>query len=377
MSSSERGILANVDRLNQFMDRNHLAAVVARSGQNFTYLSGVTFPGTLQRHQDFPDSDRAVMVLWPRNGEPAIIVNNIAVGVTRRDSWLKKLAVYQGYTESPYVCLARVLKEYGLAREQVGFEKNYISAQDWEIVQKALPEMKMVDCTPMMNQVRWVKTEGEIALLKRAADLLDDAYLEVFPTISPGTTERMVHARLIFSCLQRGAGWAHGILNASTNPIPYTGEGDTAFQTGDVVHTDYVAYLEGYPGHQNRNAIVGKASKEQLSTYAAYVDIYRQVIDHCRPGLTAGEVFQFSIDQFAKRGWKESSLLVGHGVGPWWHQQEPVLAAGNKTVLEEGMVIAVEPHLGYWSVQDMVVVRKDRPQLLSDKFNTDKPFIVA
>ena len=112
----------------------------------------------------------------------------------------------------------------------------------------------------MMDEVRWVKTPGEIARFKRGADLLDDAYLEVFPTIRPGETERAVHARLIASCLRRGANWAHGILNASTNLTPYAGEGDTVFNRGDVVRTDYVAYLDGYPGHQSRNAVLGRPS---------------------------------------------------------------------------------------------------------------------
>jgi hypothetical protein len=59
-----------------------------------------------------------------------------------------------------------------------------------------------------------------------------DAHRELFPTIRPGDTERLVHSRLIASCLRRGVNWAHGILNASTNLIPYAGESDTAFQRG-------------------------------------------------------------------------------------------------------------------------------------------------
>jgi hypothetical protein len=53
-------MLTNVDRLHAHMDRHNLAAVVARSGQNFTYLSGLAYPGTLARHLDLPDSTRAL-----------------------------------------------------------------------------------------------------------------------------------------------------------------------------------------------------------------------------------------------------------------------------------------------------------------------------
>jgi Xaa-Pro aminopeptidase len=279
MPETRRPILANVPRLNEHMDKHGLAAVVARSGQNFTYLSGLAYPGTLARHLDLPDSTRGVMLLWPRSGEPVVVLNKIAEGLTRRDSWIDRVEVYDAYTESPYARLAQVIRAAGLARERVGFEKNYVSAAHWEEVQRALPDLQMVDCAPMMDQVRWVKTPGEIALLKKGADLLDDASLEVFPTIRPGETERAVHSRIIGSCLRRGANWAHGILNSSRNLIPYAGESDGTFETGDVVRTDYVAYVDGYPGHQSRNAVLGRPTAEQRRDYAITRDIYRATID--------------------------------------------------------------------------------------------------
>jgi hypothetical protein len=57
-----------------------------------------------------------------------------------------------------------------------------------------------------------------------------------------------VHSRMVGACIRRGCGWVHGILNSSTNQVIYAGEGDTRFQRGDIVRTDYVAYLDGYPG---------------------------------------------------------------------------------------------------------------------------------
>src|SRR5262249_57548312 len=108
----------------------------------------------------------------------------------------------------------------------------------------------------------------------KGADLLDDAYLEVFPGIKPDETERAVHSRLIASCLRRGANWAHGILNSSRNLIPYAGESDRTFEKGDVIRTDYVAYVNAYPGHQSRNAVIGKPSADQLLDYRIAREIY-------------------------------------------------------------------------------------------------------
>jgi Xaa-Pro aminopeptidase len=371
----------NVERLHQFMDGEGLAAVVARSGQNFTYLSGLAYPGTLARHVDIADSTRAVMLLWPRHGDPVIVLNAIAEKLTLRDSWVKRVSVYDAYNESPYARLCQVIKEAGLDGQRIGFEKNYVSAEHWDEMRRGLPRAEMVDCNRMMDAVRWVKTPAELALLRKGADLLDDAYAEVFLTIKHGETERAVHSRLIGSCLRRGANWAHGILNSHRNTIPYAGESDELFLNGDVVRTDYVAYLDGYPGHQSRVAILGKPSAALREDYARYYDAYLKIIDACRPGVTAGAVYDFAVETFGKLGWTYTSILVGHSVGAWWHQQEPIVARGRDLTLEEGMVLALEPHglnpgPGFLHLQDMAVVRRSGPELLSAKFPTHEMFVI-
>ena len=376
MPARDPAPLVNLPRLERLMDEARLDALVVRSGHNFTYLSGVVYPGTLARHQDFADSPRAVLLVWPRHGTPTIVCNATAAGLARRESWVERVEIYEGYVEPPYALLARVLAAQGLAKARVGFEKNVVSAADWELVARALPELQMVDCVDVMDRVRWVKTPAEIAKLKAGADLLDDAYREVFATIKDGDTERSVHTKLVERCLAKGCGWVHGILNSSTNTIAYAGEGDTRFRRGDVVRTDYVAYLDGYPGHQSRNAILGPATPRQLSEYHTTRDIYRATIARCRAGVTAGEVYDFVVKAFAKAGWDYTNILIGHGVGSWWHQQAPILSRGNPIVLEPGMVLALEPAKGYWHIQDMIVVKDGAPELISDKFPTDEPFII-
>ena len=157
----------NIARLHEFMDRERLAAVVARSGQNLTYLSGLAYPGTLARHVDITDSTRGVLLLWPRHGDSVIVLNAIAEKLTVRDSWVKRVSVYDAYNESPYARLCEVIKEAGLEGERIGFEKNYVSAEHWEEVRRGLPRVEMVDCNRMMDAVRWVKTRAELALLRK------------------------------------------------------------------------------------------------------------------------------------------------------------------------------------------------------------------
>jgi Xaa-Pro aminopeptidase len=186
--------------------------------------------------------------------------------------------------------------------------------------------------------------------------------------------ERDLHAALVADCLENGCEFVHGILNSSRNTIPYAGESDFAFIQGDAIRTDYVAYRKGYPGHQSRCAVIGQPSDEQRREYATIRDIYRAAKDQCRPGITAGDVYRFVVERFADAGIEYKSVLAGHSVGCWWHQQEPVTSRGNPRRLKRGMVIAMEPHVNHWHIQDMIVVGDDGPRLLSDKFPTDEIF---
>jgi len=374
MTEGKRKVIANVERLNQFMDKEGFSAVVVRSGKNFTYLAGFAYPGTLGRHLDFPDSPRGVLLVWPREGKPVMVLNSIAAPVSQRDSWIEDIEIYDDYSGSAYRKAAEVLNRMGIQGDKLGFEKSYLSAERWEEIQELLPRANIVDCTSMMDEVRWIKTPGEVELIKLAADILDDAYLEVFSTVREGDTEREVHSRIVKSCIQRGAQWAHGMLNSSRNTIIYGGEGDFTFRRGDIIHNDYVLYYLGYPGHQSRTAILGPPSEEQRRTYEAIRDMYRMTIEQCRAGVKASAVYQFGAEAIERQGYYRPPL-VGHGVGAWWHQQSPYLVSNDHRELEAGMVLALEPFADYWHIQDMILVTDGSPELLSGKFSTDEMFV--
>ena len=377
MANAHGKIIANVERLHRLMDEEGVSAIVARSGKNFTYLAGFAYPGTLGRHLEFPDSPREVLLLWPRHGEPVLVLNTYAAPLARRDSWLERVEVYDDYAESPYQRVADVLGGLGLAGETIGFEKSYVSANRWEEIERLLPRARIVDSTELMDRVRWIKTPEEVAALEAGAQVLDEAYLEVLPSVRPGDTERLVHSRIIESCIRRGANWAHGILNSSRNTIAYGGEGDMAFEPGDIIRNDYVSYLNGYPGHQSRSVCVGKPSDEQRKVYQVVLDIYRATIEQCIPGARTSDIYHFANDRFHDAGFQGNVSLAGHGVGAWWHQQEPYMVPSSDRVLEQGMVVALEPHIGYWHLQDMVLVTDDRPRLLSPLINTDEMMVAG
>ena len=147
-----------------------------------------------------------------------------------------------------------------------------------------------------------------------------------------------------------------------------------AFAAGDAIRTDYVCYVKAYPGHQSRCAVVGRATAKQREEYAVARDVYLDSCNQLRPGRTAGEVYDFVVRRFAQAGKDYHHMIAGHSVGAWWHQQEPVISRDNPGRLEEGMVIAMEPHINHWHIQDMLLIGPNGPELISDKFSTEEIF---
>ena len=370
-------IIANVDRLYRLMDREGLAALVVRGGQNVTYLAGISFHGTLARHLDLAASRRGVVVIWPRHANPVFVVEVTAAGATARDSWIERVEVFNGYQESLFERVSSVMQSFGFARERVGFDKNFIGAGFWEDMARRLPQMTMVDSGDLMDEVRWIKTDAEVVCFRTGARVLDRVFSDVFPTIRPGEREREVHGRIIGSCLAQGAEFAHGIFNSHRNPVIYCGESDFILERGDIIRTDYLAYVNGYPGHQSRNAVLGQPSAEQSRDYGRYYEIYTATAAQLRPGVTAGELYEFVVDQFARIGWEYKPGLVGHSVGPWWHQQEPIFCRGNRIPLEQGMVIALEPFVDHWHCQDLFLITDKGSELLSGDFDTRHMFVIS
>ena len=369
--------IANVERLHAFMDRDGLSAVVLRSGTNFTYLAGFDYAGTLARHLDFSDSPRGVLIVWPRAHAPVLVLNRFAVDRARRDSWIDDIVEFDDYGESLYERAAGVLYDLGLAGERIGFEKTVVSASDWTVLESALPTAEIVDCARMMEQVRWIKTPGEVERIREAARILDEVYLDVFPTVRAGERECDLHGRLVAGCLFRGANWAHGILNSSRNTVVYGGESDFRFRTGDVIRNDYVMWYRGYPGHQSRAVVIGEPSGELLRRYETVRDIYRATIAEARPGVRACDVHRFAQNAFTDAALDGRVAIAGHSVGAWWHQQAPYLVPACDTPIEAGMVLAFEPHVNEFHLQDMVLIGEDGQENLSPWFGTDAPLVVG
>jgi len=363
--------VVNVGGLRELFRALEVEALVCRGGMNVMYLSGIAMPGTLGRHLDLAETARETFVVWPAGGDPVGVVSDIASEVARTTSRIRNLRTYRDYVENPEVALAETIRELSLDRSRVGFDQGWFGARRWSALRRLLPGVDCVDATDELDAVRAIKTPTEVELLRRAAAILDRALTDVFRDVLPGQSERHVHAAVSARALELGAGTVHGILQSSSNQVLYGGESDVRLAAGDMVRTDYVAYVDGYAANLSRLLHVGRPSEDIKRVYATYLGMYREAVGLLRPGARGGDVHRSIRAMFERRGWQPGPAISGHGVGVWFHQQYPMLVEGSADVLESGMVLAIEPISGHWHLQDEYLITDRGPLRISDTFDLD------
>lgn len=354
-----------------------LDAVVSVSQTNVIYTSGAV----ISTQTSIPD--RLAMTLLPKDGEDAILVCNIERGLVKNESWIEDVRYYREFVRSPMDLLAEVLTERGLARGRIGIEKRYLTAAYHEQLLELLPEAKIEGCDDLLEQVRSIKTKGEIDKFGQVNVAAERAIIEAFGETKAGDTDK----DLLELILDKVAG-----LGANDMRFAIVGTGDQShlahpevrskpLEPGDLIRVDIGADFNGYCSDVARMAVVGEPSEAQKEMYRKHRAVQRGAIDQLRPGVKACDVYQYCVDAYAKAGIDYGLPHVGHGFGLAGHEF-PMLQPYNCAELRPDMLICVEPaylddkDLGGYQVEDLVLVTDDAPEILTTYSDTRDLFVI-
>jgi len=276
--------------------------------------------------------------------------------------------------------LGNLLRERGLAGERVGIEEGAVSWSAARRLERGLPQVQWHDAGSVFNSVRLIKTPGEIAVLRRAAEQTDRAIGAAFALISVGDTELDLAAEIQANILRREAdaiSHAHiqfGVRSTTAHSL----SGPVPCQTGDVIHVDFGGKFLGYHSDVSRNAIVGRPSRRQAAIYTLLSEIQEALLESIRPGLVVAELRARAAALFAERELRHAWATIGHSVGLSLHEGFEI-AADTEIAIEENMVLAVEPsHIepgdARYDIEDMVLVTADGSERISTFLDTQEMF---
>ena len=265
----------------------------------------------------------------------------------------------------------------------IGIEAEHLTVGEKTRLNKLLPPgTRLRDAPAVVERIRMVKDAEEIELISTAVILgarLFDRALEV---LRPGVKETEVAAEMELTARRAGAeemSFSTIIASGARSALPHGRASEQPIPRGGFVVCDFGVILSGYCSDQTRTVWVGAVSAEARQAYEAVREAQQAAIDAVRPGTRVGEV-----DEAARKVLRKAGLgryfthSTGHGVGLEIHEA-PRVAAGQKEILQPGMVITIEPGVyfpGKWGVriEDMVVVTAGGCEVLTP---TGKEFLTV
>ncbi|MCZ8537947.1 MULTISPECIES: M24 family metallopeptidase [Paenisporosarcina] len=229
--------------------------------------------------------------------------------------------------------------------KKVGFEKDDMSYAMYESYKKAV-NTELVPVSGLIEKIRLIKTPQEITIIKAAADIAEAAFEHILTFIAPGKTELEVSNELEFFMRKQGAtSSSFDIIVASglRSALPHGVATDKVIEKGDFVTLDFGALYNGYVSDVTRTVAVGEPSEKLKEIYQVVLDAQLLSLEKIKPGMTGIEADAIARDYIKSKGYGEAfGHSLGHGIGLEVHEG-PGLSFRSETVLEEGMVITIEP----------------------------------
>ncbi len=218
-----------------------------------------------------------------------------------------------------------------------------------------------------------VKTTEEIKRIRRSVRTNSAAFASAVRTIKPGMTETELAAELEYQMRRRGAekpSFDTIVAAGLRTALPHARPTGHPFGNHELVLIDMGATQDGYTSDMTRMVSLGNPDAKTRKMYDAVLEAQMSALAAVRAGVTAQRVDRAARESLRSKGLeKEFVHSTGHGLGLEIHEA-PRLGKKDKTRLEEGMVITIEPGvyikgLGGVRIEDTVLVTKTGCEVLT------------
>jgi Xaa-Pro aminopeptidase len=258
--------------------------------------------------------------------------------------------------------------------KRIGFEAGRMLYEVHQRIAKSLPAgVALKPVGPVIDKLRMIKSEEEIARIRRSVLTNSQAYEKATRSIRPGARENTIAAELEYQMRRLGAEKAAFETIVAVGPrsaLPHAQPTARKLTNGELLLIDMGACQDGYMSDMTRVLFLGNPSQRIRTMYNAVLKAQLAGIDAVRPGVTAAHVDRAARRVLELEGLgKEFIHSTGHGLGLEIHEG-PRLGRRDKTKLEAGMAITIEPgayirDFGGIRIEDTVLVTKNGCEILT------------
>lgn len=344
---------SRVSKLKQLLQEQQLEAIIIDSPHNRRYLSSFTGSAGLlliTQQADYLLTDFRYETQAPKEAEGFQVVI---------------------YSADPMDKLNELIAKHRITK--VGFEQESIPYATYKRYDQSLHSVSLVATSNIVEQLREVKDETEIAIIQEAAILADRAFEHILNYIKPGVREIDIALELEMFMRKHGAtGTSFETIVASgeRSALPHGVASERIIGNNEFVKLDFGAYYKGYCSDITRTVFVGKPTDQHLQIYNIVLEAQLRGVQHIKAGMSGREADALCRDLITSYGYGDQfGHSTGHGLGMEVHEL-PRLSRLSEQLLVPGMVVTVEPGIyiagfGGVRIEDDIVITPTGNKILT------------
>lgn len=342
-----------VQSLRSKLSKQNIDALLITYPINRRYITGFTGSSGFA----LMTSDHAILITDPRY---------LIQSQQEAPDWT--VVIHEGLPEKTIIDQCRVLGIRSLA-----FESEYVTFQMYRELKEYLREVQLIPVQGWIEKLRAQKSPKEIERIRQATAIVDQVFEKVLTELRPGMTEREVATRLEILLREQGASSSSFptiVASGERSALPHGLASPKPLNKGDFVTLDFGAWYEGYTSDITRTVVLGLADEKQKEIYHIVLEAQQKAIASIAPGMSGKQVDRVARDCITVAGYGEYfGHATGHGIGLEVHEL-PLLRKTSEDILEEGMVVTVEPGIyvpgiGGVRIEDDVLVTLSGQEVLT------------
>jgi Xaa-Pro dipeptidase len=334
---------ARFRRLREQMESRGLGAAVICGPESHYWLTGYETTG----FHSFPQA-----LIVTRGGDRLLVTRQLEIENATENAYNLPARGYQD-DEHPGEAIAKGLLDLGLGRATIGVEKKvpWLVTDVYESLVRVASDARFVDSSGMVEMLRSVKSEAEIAYMRKAARALEAAMRAGLDAVREGASEYHIAAEVHRARIEAGSHFIRNptyIVSGPRAALAHATWIGRDLEKGDAVFFEMGANFRHYDVGLIRCAVVGPAPDEYHRALDASRAALEAVIAAIKPGAIARDVHQVAVKELNRHGFgKYFDHRVGYGIGieflTWIERGGISLDNGSKQVIEPNMTFHLIP----------------------------------
>lgn len=318
-----------------WLQEKDIPAAFITSTENVFHLSGF--------YSD-PHERLLCLAVFP-DADPILICPQMEVEDVKHTGWVHEIIGYSDI-ENPWDKIKSSISKQNIHITSAAVEKEHMNIERYEQIQSYFNSPNLISAEEKLRQLRMIKDEHELAIIREACQLADFAIEVGTSEIKEGKTEMDILAAIEYELKRKGINemsFPTMVLTGKNAASPHGTPGQTKIQKGDLVLFDLGVVHKGYCSDITRTVAYYDINEKQQDIYETVLQAQLAALEASKPGAKCSDIDKAARQYIADKGYGAYfPHRLGHGLGISVHEY-PSLTETNTLPIQAGMIYTIEP----------------------------------